>query len=51
MAEVMANEGEKNLKKDSPEELIQKGICPECRSKLIYQSGCKYCRCGYEACG
>lgn len=34
------------------EELIAKGICPDCKGSIIFESGCKYCRqCGWEACG
>jgi len=37
--------------KDEIKEKTDKGICPECGAKLIYQGGCKFCNCGYEVCG
>ncbi|MGI9953359.1 LAGLIDADG family homing endonuclease [Moorellaceae bacterium AZ2] len=35
----------------SEEELIRKGICPECGSRLCYQEGCVTCSCGFSKCG
>ena len=32
------------------EECIARGICPECNSKLIFESGCLRCTCGWSAC-
>lgn len=33
------------------EEKINKGICPVCDSKLVYQEGCMGCKnCGWTAC-
>lgn len=51
MVEVTENVVERN-RKNSAEDLIKAGICPDCGAKLAYASGCKHCPvCGWEACG
>lgn len=37
--------------KANEDELIKKGICPECGSRLRYQEGCVTCSCGFSKCG
>ena len=32
------------------EECIRRGICPRCHEKLIFESGCMRCFCGWSAC-
>lgn len=31
-------------------ELIRRGLCPDCRSKLHFSEGCMVCRCGFSRC-
>ena len=34
------------------DQMIKQGLCPECESKIIYQSGCKICpACAWSMCG
>ncbi|SMB97679.1 ribonucleoside-diphosphate reductase class II [Thermanaeromonas toyohensis ToBE] len=40
-----------NRGQNREEELIKKGICPECGSPLRYQEGCVTCTCGFSKCG
>jgi len=49
------NENEKKNEKnegDNEEQLIKKGICPNCKSNLIiFQEGCMTClQCGWGKC-
>jgi ribonucleoside-diphosphate reductase alpha chain len=32
------------------EELIRRGICPDCGQRLQYSEGCMVCRCGFSRC-
>jgi ribonucleoside-diphosphate reductase alpha chain len=38
-------------KENREEELIKKGIGPECGASLRYQEGCVTCTCGFSKCG
>lgn len=41
---------EKKLSDLTVEECISRGICPRCYNKLIFESGCMRCVCGWSAC-
>jgi len=44
--------GDTATTKNSPKELYENGLCPDCGSVLTHESGCVICHaCGYSKCG
>jgi ribonucleoside-diphosphate reductase alpha chain len=46
-----ATTDEKDLDNLSEDELIELGICPDCKRELVFSEGCLKCDCGFSRCG
>jgi len=47
----MGDPEEIHAEEESEKDLVKKGICPVCRSKLRHKEGCIECpQCGWSAC-
>ncbi|MEJ6951894.1 adenosylcobalamin-dependent ribonucleoside-diphosphate reductase [Natronospora cellulosivora (SeqCode)] len=50
-AGILSGESTGNKKELSKEDLIEQGICPECKAELLNSGGCNECRsCGFSVC-
>ncbi|MFW6030544.1 MAG: adenosylcobalamin-dependent ribonucleoside-diphosphate reductase [Halanaerobiales bacterium] len=50
-AGILTGESTGNKKELSDEDLIEQGICPECKAELFNSGGCNECRsCGFSVC-
>ncbi len=45
------NTDEKDWDNLTEDELIELGICPDCKRELIFSEGCLKCDCGFSRCG